>query len=104
MGFHITWGTYRGRLHSSPKPHVDRDHNVYGTPFAPVDPTREQNARDRMKEDPVSLTVEQRQFVESEIISLANRYGWTIHAIAIQSDHSHVVITAMHEGKSLRDA
>ena len=37
-GYHITFGTYGNRLHGSDKPHVDRDHNHYGEPFA--DPGR----------------------------------------------------------------
>jgi REP element-mobilizing transposase RayT len=32
------------------------------------------------------------------------RIGWTIHAIAVQSDHVHVVITAARDGEQLRDA
>jgi len=32
------------------------------------------------------------------------RYNWTIHALAAQSDHVHVVITACREGEQLRDA
>lgn len=71
MGFHITWGTYGGRLHGSSKPHVDRDHNVYGEPFAPFDPSREQDARNRMREDPVSLTPDQRRAVERAIVDLS---------------------------------
>ena len=104
MAFHITWGTHGTRLHGSGKPHVDRDHNTPGTPFAPADPHREDEARARMKGDPVHLNPEQRKVVEQAIRDVAKRYRWTIHAIAVQSDHVHVVITAMREGEALRDA
>jgi REP element-mobilizing transposase RayT len=104
MAFHITWGTYGARLHGSAKPHVDRDHNDYGTPFAPKDPQRERESRERMKSEPVRLTLEQRQLVEEAIRDVAARYGWVIHSIAVQSDHVHVVITAGREGEQLRDA
>jgi REP element-mobilizing transposase RayT len=104
MGYHITWGTYGGRLYGSSKPHVDRDHNEYGTPFAPADPAREQDARGRMGDDPASLTPEHRTSVEGAIREVARRYGWTIHAMAIQTNHNHVVITACREGEALRDA
>jgi REP element-mobilizing transposase RayT len=104
MGFHITWGTYGTRLHGSAKPHVDNDHNEYGTPFPPRDSQREQESRDRMKFDPVYLTPEQRKLVEKAIREIAKKYGWTIHALAVQSDHVHVVLTAMREGEKLRDA
>ena len=103
-GYHITWGTDGGRLHGASKPHVDRDHNEYGTPFAPADPGREQDAKSRMREDPVSLTIEQRNIVEEAVLEVAQRYGWTVHAIAFQTDHNHVVITAPREGEALREA
>lgn len=102
MGLHITWGTYGTRLHGCSRPHVDREHN--GTPFAPSDAQREQESRDRMTQEPVFLTIAQRHAVEDAIREVAARYGWTIHSIAVQSDHVHVVITAFREGERLRDA
>ncbi len=104
MGYHITWGTHGTRLHGSSKPHVDRDHNNYGEPFALSDPMREEASRRRMKGEPVYLTFAQRHLVEESIRELAQRYDWTIHAIAAQSDHVHVVLTAFREGEQLRDA
>ena len=77
-GYHITFGTYGARLHGSHKPHVDRDHNQYGAPLAPTDPDREQASRERMKQEPVTLTVEQRKCVEESIRELAARYRWPI--------------------------
>ena len=104
QGYHVTFGTYGARLHGSSKPHVDRDHNEYGQPLAPTDPAREEKARDRMKFDPVSLTLEQRTLVESAITDLCSRYDWPLHAMAAQSDHVHVVLSAPREGPQLRDA
>jgi REP element-mobilizing transposase RayT len=104
MGFHISWGTHGARLHGSSKPYVDRDHNEPGTPFAPTDPYREDEARVRMKGEPVSLSPAQRKLVEQAIRDVAERYRWGIHAIAVQSDHVHVVLTAPREGEALRDA
>ncbi len=104
MGFHITWGTKGTRLHGSQKPHVDREHNEYGTPFAPTDPKREEESRHRMNGDPVYLRIKERRLVEKTLRDVAKRYGWTIHSLAVQSDHAHVVITACRVGKALRDA
>lgn len=104
LAYHVTWGTHGARLHGSTRPHVDRDHNQYGAPFAPTDPAREDAARKRMQGEPVSLTVDRRIVVEQAIADVARRYGWTIHTTAAQSDHVHVVITAQREGQQLRDA
>ena len=103
MGFHITWGTKGARLHGSSKPHVDRNHNEYGTHFAPTDPTREAESRSRMNDAPVSLSPDQRKAVYA-IHDVARRYRWTVHSTAVQSDHVHVIITACREGEELRDA
>jgi REP element-mobilizing transposase RayT len=104
LGYHITWGTYGTRLHGSAKPHVDRDHNEYKAPLAPRDADREEASRDRMNSAPVRLTIAQRLVVEQSIEDVAARYGWHIRALAPQSDHVHVVITAPREGEALRDA
>ena len=57
-----------------------------------------------MHEAPVTLTPEQRIAVEQFIRDLAKRYNWIIHAIAVQSDHVHVVVSAPREANALRDA
>lgn len=104
MGYHVSWGTYGARLTGGDKPFVDRWHNKYGEPLPKPDPKREEAARKRMKEDPVTLTIAQRKEVERAIREVAARYGWTIHQIAIQRNHCHVVITAVRDGNELRDA
>jgi REP element-mobilizing transposase RayT len=57
-----------------------------------------------MKHDAVRLSDDERVVVEDAIRELAARYRWTVHSIASQSDHVHVVITANREGEPLRDA
>jgi REP element-mobilizing transposase RayT len=104
MGYHITWGVHGGRLTGSRKPYVDRWHNEYGTPLPEADQAREDAARNRMGEDPARLTPDQREEVERAVWDLCDRYEWTIHALASQSDHTHVVLTALREGTQLRDA
>ena len=104
LAFHITIGTYGGRLPGGDWPHVDMAHNVYGEPLAPRDPFRADEARARMTHDPVEMTPDQRREVEAAILDVAARYGWTIHAIASKPDHTHVVVTADRDGQPLRDA
>lgn len=104
QAYFVSWGTYGARLHGSPQPHVDRDHNGYKHPFPPTDPRREQNARERMNNGAVRLTIEERKVVEDAIRDVCERYGWTIHAVAPQSDHTHVVLTAFRDGEELREA
>lgn len=104
LAYHVTWGTHGARLHGSDKPHVDRDQEQYGEPFAPTDPEREDAARRRMNGAPVPLNLEQRKEVERAMQEVADRYGRAFHAKAVQSDHAHVVITAPRDGPASRDA
>jgi REP element-mobilizing transposase RayT len=104
QAYHITFGVYMGRPPGSSRPHVDKDHNQYGQPLAPIDPEREQWAKDNAKESPVKLTLEQRKCVEAAIIDIASSYGWIIYSICANFDHVHVVIGAPREGDQLRDA
>ena len=102
--YHITFGVYLGRLPGSSKPHVDKDHNQYGEPLAPINPEREKWATENAREQPVKLTLEQRKCVEAAIVDLAVRYGWIIYAICANFDHVHVVIGAPRPGDQLREA
>lgn len=104
QAYHITFGVYMSRPPGSSKPHVDRDHNTYGEPLAPADPELEAWAREHAKFEPVELTLEQRKLIEEAIRDLAQRYDWTIHAMAPQKDHVHAVISAARDGNQLRDA
>ena len=104
LAFHITIGTYGARPPGSERPHVDMAHNVYGEPLAPTDPVRAAAARVRMTHDAVAMTADQRREVQSAVADVAARYGWTVHAVAARSDHTHVVVTADRDGQALRDA
>lgn len=57
-----------------------------------------------MSESSVVLSPDQRKTVELAIVEVADKYNWKIHAMAAQSDHVHVVITAQRDGNGLREA
>src|SRR5262249_28597520 len=102
--YHITWGTYGTRLHGDQRPTVDGEHNQYGQPFVAPDKNREDEIRRNLAREPVYLTLEQRKLVEETLREVADRYDWIIHAIAAQSDHVHIVISAPRIGDDLREA
>jgi hypothetical protein len=104
QGFHITFGVYMARPPGSAKPHVDRDRNEYGDPLAPTNPARERWAREHAAFEPVRLDLEQRRLAEQAITELAGRCGWRIHAVAVQADHAHVVVSAARDPDELREA
>lgn len=102
--WHITFGTYGTRLHGSPRPTVDRQHNQRGTPFLEVSTRRESFERGRLRLSPVVLTRAQQQHIESTVSALCERGGWSLVACAAGPDHVHVLLdvdSAIH-GRQVR--
>jgi hypothetical protein len=74
IAYHITFGTYGCRLHGDPRGTVDRQHNRFLDPIIGEDSHREFENQERLRFAPITLTVEQRTFLENvtaEIVSAA---------------------------------
>lgn len=95
--WHITFGTYGTRLHGSPAPTVDKQHNESGTPFLHKNADRLASDRGRMKLGPVFLTKKQRLFIESEIVAVCERGGWNYRVCAAASDHVHLLCDVVRD-------
>jgi REP element-mobilizing transposase RayT len=95
--WHITFGTYGTRLHGGSRPSVDKQHNQLEEPFVPPSIEREDSARGRMKFPPRFLTLEQRQFVESELPSICQRGGWIDRVCSAAPDHVHLLCDIVPE-------
>jgi hypothetical protein len=102
MDYHITVGTYGTRLHGGNAPTVDRKHHRYGDEFVSFNPKKEQFKRNRMIQNPVYLTDEQRRFVEETIPHLCERGQWIYHFAACQTDHFHLLVSGDVEAKQIR--
>lgn len=90
----ITFRCYGTWLHGDARGSVDRGHRGYGEPPAPPNPLREQYARRRMTGPPQTLDPHQRTVVEGAIREVAAVRGWHISALAVRSNHVHIVVTA----------
>jgi REP element-mobilizing transposase RayT len=102
--WHLTIGTYGMRLHGGFRPTVDRDHNTPGTPFIEHDWRRERWERQALTHSPVTLSHEQRLFLEDEIPRVCTRGHWEHIISAAAHDHLHVLLEAdatIH-GKEIR--
>jgi REP element-mobilizing transposase RayT len=93
MDYHITVGTYGTRLHGDDEPTVERPQNQYGDEFVKKDIEREQFERDRMVQEPVYFTEEQRFFVEKTIPAICERGKWIYHIAACQTNHFHLLVS-----------
>ncbi|MEE9129086.1 MAG: transposase [Phycisphaerales bacterium] len=94
--WHITWGTYGARLHGGDRATVDRREAAIGDRFVGRNEQREQAEKTIMRGDAVYLDHEQRRFVESTVVQLCDRGGWTLRTCAsgIEGDHIHVLVDA----------
>jgi hypothetical protein len=95
--WHITFGIYGARLHGSIAPTVDKQHNQHPEPFLPRDLHRVESDRERMKFAARYFTIEQRLFVEAELMNICDRGGWTHRTGAAGTDHVHLLCDAVPE-------
>jgi len=88
----ITVRTYGTWLHGDERGSVDRIMNKYGTPRIPRRDHRRQYNLSIMTNTPVYLNAARRKAVETAIIEVCRRRGWTLLAINVRTNHFHVVV------------
>jgi REP element-mobilizing transposase RayT len=92
--WHITIGTYAGRLHGGLRDTIDRGHNVFGQPSIGDNVRREAFERSNLSDRPILLSDEQQRFVQSVVPALCERGGWTLIECSAAPDHVHVALEA----------
>ena len=92
VGYLLTWTCYGTWLPGDERRSVDKKHNTYGTPRAPVDPARVAGARQRQTHRTVVLAEEARAIVADTIAAHCQFRGWALHAVNARSNHVHVVV------------
>ncbi len=95
--WHITFGTYGTRLHGGFRATIDKQHNLRYEEFRHRNAAREKSERERMKFQPRYLSLEQRVFVESEIVAICERGGWEYRICAAANDHVHLLCDVVPE-------
>lgn len=90
----LTWTLKGARLHGDPRGSVDRERRGFGQPLAAPDPARVALEARQMKQPLASLDRHARELVARTVAEVAQRRGWAIHALAVQSTHVHVVVGA----------
>jgi REP element-mobilizing transposase RayT len=96
--YFITWNTYGTWLPGDPRGWRKRKAGQQ-----PPQPSLEAWCRDRMTEDAVVLTRDQRRKVEEVCRRHAQLRGWMLHAVSARSNHVHLVVTADADPKTVRD-
>lgn len=94
LAYFITFSTYGSHLHGGEPGSVDRNHNVFGGPYAAPDSNRLALNKKRMHGAPYSLGSAQRATVLRAIQQVCAHRGWILLAAHVRTNHVHVVVDA----------
>ena len=102
--WHITFATYGSRIHGGPRPTVDRRQNKLGQDYMVDQRGLELHRGSLRAHDSVTLSQEQRGFIEATVPHICARGGWIIVEVAAAPDHIHVVLDVDQKvhGKQVR--
>jgi REP element-mobilizing transposase RayT len=88
-----TFRTYGTWLHGDERGSVDRHNNKYKSPRIEKNEHFKKISSDRLKHEPVLLNAARRSSVEKAIRDTCKKRGWVIYALAVRTNHGHVVTT-----------
>jgi REP element-mobilizing transposase RayT len=94
LAYFITFHTHGTWLHGDERGSMDKAHNAPGTPRLRPDEKRQQRARAVMRNPPVVLTEPARKLVRDAIQRVVEHRAWTVHALAVCTNHVHIVVSA----------
>ena len=85
IGYMITWTTYGTWLQGDNRGYV-KDGTI-----CPANPSLAELNRQKLIKNPIKLSKNHRAVVKQAIYEKANRLNQKIHALAVQSNHIHIV-------------
>lgn len=90
LAYFISWTTKGSWLHGDPRGFV-----IAGIPgIQEPDEERYRQAIERMSDDEVVLSPEDRAMVNQTIRDHCDMRKWTLHAVNARTNHAHIVVTA----------
>jgi len=93
IGYLITFTTYGMWVHGDDRGSVDKEHNRYGSPFVASNRALRRKEYDTLKNQPLSLSENQREHVLRVILEVCRFRGWHAHAVHVRSNHVHIVVS-----------
>ena len=94
LAYFLTWTCHGAWLPGDERGWVDSAHNAYGTPVLPPDPDRKAESEEAMSGRSVTLDRAAREVVVRAIEDHCRVRGWKILALAVRTNHVHVVLVA----------
>ena len=93
LGYLITFRTYGTWLPGDERGSIDRYHNSFRGPRVLPNPILEQQARSKLKSDPLILDSIKRQAVKDAIVEVCENRHWLLRAINVRTNHAHSVVS-----------
>lgn len=93
LAYFLTWTTYGTWLPGDGRGWANRHENKWSA-VRSRRPPLEAYARNMLKEDPIIMDVAMREVVCTAIEGACVGLDWRIHALAVCSNHVHIVVTA----------
>lgn len=91
--YFITFCAYGTWLHGNARGSVHRQQNAYDTPRVEENLGLQASEAGRMKQPPVYFDEERRAAIEAAIRETCSIRGWTLHALAVRTNHVHAVVS-----------
>lgn len=91
--YFITVCAYGTWLHGDSRGSVHRHQNAYDTPRVEANPGLQASEAGRMKQPPVYFDADRRAAIETAMQETCAIRGWTLHALAIRTNHVHTVVS-----------
>jgi len=105
VAYFITFRTYGTWLHGDEGGSADRTStNIYGTPVIATNQHRQRWEQNQMKHAAVIFNSAQQQIVQNTITEVAAYNKWRLHALGVEADHIHVVITAFKQPEAIMNS
>jgi REP element-mobilizing transposase RayT len=99
MHYHIIWTTYGTWLPGDERGWMRKKDPA----VQPPDREREQACREKIQEDVVLLDEAQLQIVTATVAAHCRHRSWELLALAVKTNHVHVVVAAERAGDVVRD-
>ena len=96
LAYFLTWTTYGTWLPGDERGWVDRWRR-HGEIVDKPEPLLEKHAQELLKGPAVVLDEGMRTAAETALRGVSDEFGWMIHALAVRSNHVHLVVTAREE-------
>lgn len=93
LAYLITFRSYGTWLHGDERGSIDRDNNVYETPYYPPNEKFAEFNREELKSAPFFMNSKHRKLVESALREVCEFRKWNLRAINVRTNHVHLVVS-----------